>query len=251
MLGDVADTPRHLLDPTLARDPAGPLFTFYDDASGERVELSAQTADNWVAKTANLLRDDLAVEDGSRVGLLLPLHWQTAVLALACWSLGAIVTDVVDGADVVAAEESRLPEAATAPDVLGLSLRPLNAPLATRPPGVSDYAADVLGHGDRFTAYTPVDPDAPALHVDGLVATGRELVAAAREYAVEPGDRVLTTLPLLSRDGLFAGLLAPLAAGASVVLCRHADPAGLGRRARDERVTVTAGVAIGDLRRLD
>jgi acyl-CoA synthetase (AMP-forming)/AMP-acid ligase II len=43
--------------------------TFYDDRTDERVELSAWTFDNWVAKTANLLRDDLAVEPGSTLSL--------------------------------------------------------------------------------------------------------------------------------------------------------------------------------------
>ncbi|PBC79521.1 uncharacterized protein (TIGR03089 family) [Streptomyces sp. TLI_235] len=40
-------------------DPSRPLITFYDDSTGERVELSAKTFDNWVAKTANLLQDEL------------------------------------------------------------------------------------------------------------------------------------------------------------------------------------------------
>ena len=32
-----------------------PLVTFYDDATGERTELSGITVGNWVAKTGNLL----------------------------------------------------------------------------------------------------------------------------------------------------------------------------------------------------
>ena len=36
---------------------ARPLITFYDDATGERVELSAATTANWAAKAANLLRE--------------------------------------------------------------------------------------------------------------------------------------------------------------------------------------------------
>lgn len=47
-------------------DPAAPLVTFYDDATGERVELSARTFDNWVAKTANLLQDELNAGPGDR-----------------------------------------------------------------------------------------------------------------------------------------------------------------------------------------
>ena len=48
-----------LLDPLLARDPMGPRITYYDDATGERIELSAVTLANWAAKTANLLREEL------------------------------------------------------------------------------------------------------------------------------------------------------------------------------------------------
>ena len=47
--------PPQLLDEALRRDPARPLLTFYDDATGERTELSVATFANWVAKTANLL----------------------------------------------------------------------------------------------------------------------------------------------------------------------------------------------------
>lgn len=243
-------TPAELLPALLARDPARPLITFYDDATGERGELSVATVDNWVAKTANLLHDDLDVQPGSRVALLLPLHWQAAVLALAAWALGAVVTDTLDGTDVAVADEARLADALAAPEVLGLSLRPMNAPLTSTPTGVVDYGAEVLAHGDRFAAGTPADPDAPALDLAGRAATGRELVTAATAYAVGRGERVLTTLPLLGWDGLLAGLLAPLAAGAGVVMCRHPDVGRLGRRAADERVTATAGVDLDGLPRL-
>lgn len=67
-----------LLDPLLRADPAGPRITYYDDATGERIEVSAVTLGNWAAKTANLLRDELGAGPGSRVAVLLPAHWQTA-----------------------------------------------------------------------------------------------------------------------------------------------------------------------------
>src|SRR5262249_8331331 len=56
-----------LLAQALARDPGRPLLTYYDDATGERAELSATTLANWVAKTANLLQDELALSPGDRV----------------------------------------------------------------------------------------------------------------------------------------------------------------------------------------
>src|ERR671931_2549199 len=71
--------PPALLDAALRRDPARPLLTFYDDATGERAELSVTTFATWVAKTANLLRDDLGAGPGDTVSVDLPLHWQDAV----------------------------------------------------------------------------------------------------------------------------------------------------------------------------
>ncbi len=56
----------------MAADPVGPRITYYDDATGERIELSTVTLANWAAKTGNLLRDELGAGPGSRVAVLLP-----------------------------------------------------------------------------------------------------------------------------------------------------------------------------------
>ena len=53
-----------ILDPMLRADPVGPRITYYDDATGERIELSAVTLANWAAKTGNLLRDELGAGPG-------------------------------------------------------------------------------------------------------------------------------------------------------------------------------------------
>src|SRR5206468_12370426 len=84
-------TPAGLLAAARQADPASPFLTFYDDGTGERVELSLTTFDNWVAKTANLLQDGLGTEAGERVALLLPPHWLGAVWMLAAWSAGLVV----------------------------------------------------------------------------------------------------------------------------------------------------------------
>ena len=52
-------SPPLLAEPCCAPTPARPLVTFYDDATGERVELSVATYANWVAKTAGLAQDEL------------------------------------------------------------------------------------------------------------------------------------------------------------------------------------------------
>ncbi|URM96107.1 TIGR03089 family protein [Actinomadura madurae] len=271
-----AATPAELLRRRVGDDPSRPLVTFYDDARGERVELSARTFDNWVAKTANFLVDGLAAEPGTRVVLVLPPHWQTAVWLMACWSAG-LVAEPLDpeavrrgGAGQSRAERSRAePLAGSAPyivaaaqevldevtaddvlaggaeEIVGLSLHALGGPLAACPPGVTDYAAEVRAYGDRFTPGPEVTPETPAMSVTKATFTAGELVTAAREAAakweLDARDRLLVDMSFATLDGVLTGLLAPLASGASVIIQRNFDKATLDRRLTVEHVTVVAG----------
>ncbi|MGH3310778.1 MAG: TIGR03089 family protein [Streptomyces sp.] len=245
-------TPADLLRSALARDPGRPLVTYYDDATGERVELSVATFANWVAKTANLLQDDLSAEPGDRLALLLPAHWQTAVWLLACSSTGVVVDvqgDPAAASVVVSGPESLAAASACRGERVALSLRPLGARFPQPPEGFLDYAAEVPGQGDQFTPYVPADPGAPFLRLSGTEElTGEQAAERARADAealgLTTGSRLLSAAPYDSWAGLSDGLLAPLAADASVVLCRNTDrldAAALGKRAEDERVTHTAG----------
>lgn len=239
-----------LLSSALAEDPGRPLVTYYDDATGERVELSVATFANWVAKTANLIQDDLAAEPGDRLALLLPAHWQTAVWLLACSSTGVVVDVQGDPAvaDTVVSGPDTLEAARTCRgERVALSLRPLGAPFPQLPEGFVDYAAEVPGQGDQFAPYEPVGPGAPFLLLQGQEElTGAQTVERALEdagtFGLTPGSRLLSLRPYDSWAGLSAGLLAPLAARGSVVLCRNSDrldPGALGKRAEEERVTHT------------
>ncbi|NKI45344.1 TIGR03089 family protein [Streptomyces physcomitrii] len=244
-------TPADLLRSALAADPARPLVTFYDDATGERVELSVATFANWVAKTANLLQGDLGAEPGDRLALLLPAHWQSAVWLLAASSVG-VLADV--GGDPAQADL-----VVSGPDTLGaaracrgervaLALRPLGGRFPEPPEGFADYALEVPGQGDRFAPFAPVDPEEPALIVAGAQLAASEVVDRARADALGlgltgPGARLLSTRGYDTWEGLSAGLYAPLASGASVVLCRHAEQAAedvLRERIDTERVSATA-----------
>ncbi|MGW4819204.1 TIGR03089 family protein [Streptomyces sp. NPDC004227] len=240
-----------LLRSALAADPGRPLVTFYDDATGERVELSVATFSNWVAKTANLLQGDLGAGPGDRVALMLPAHWQTAVWLLACASVG-VVADV-DGnagvADVAVSGPDTLDAArACSGERVALALRPLGGRFPQPPEGFLDYAVEVPGQGDVFAPFTPVDPEDPALIVAGAEYTAAEVVERARGDAPElnltgPASRLLSALPYDTWEGLSAGLYAPLTAGASVVLCRNLDRLpedALAKRIESERVTATA-----------
>jgi uncharacterized protein (TIGR03089 family) len=238
-------TPADLLDSVLEADPARPLLTYYDDATGERVELSATTFANWVAKTANLLQGDLAAEPGDRLALLLPAHWQTAVWLIACSALGGDA----DGADLAVAGPETLEAArACSGERVALSLRPMGGRFPEPPEGFLDYAVEVPGQGDRFAPFAPVTGEAPAFVLpDGSTLTGAQSVERARADADERGlatdSRLLSALPYDGWDGLSAGLLAPLAAGASVVLCPsldRLDAPSLAQREASERITHSA-----------
>lgn len=243
-------TPADLLRSALAADPTRPLVTFYDDATGERVELSVATFANWVAKTANLLQGDLSAEPGDRLALLLPAHWQSAVWLLAASSVGVLVDVGGDPAkaDLVVSGPDTLEEARSCSgERVALALRPMGGRFPQTPVGFSDYAVEVPSQGDRFAPYAPVDPDEPALSVEGLDLSGAELVersrADAESLGLKGGSRLLSGLEYGSWAGLSAGLFAPLAVGGSVVLCRHLDqlpPDGLTQRIESERITNTA-----------
>jgi uncharacterized protein (TIGR03089 family) len=223
---------------------ASPLITFYDDATGERVELSGTTTANWAAKAANLLRDECEVEPGTPVAMLLPAHWQTAAVLLAVWWCGAVVVTEPGDAEWVLCDADRVDIALAAEPaggVVALSLDAFGKGVPGLPAGVVDFATDVRLQGDEFTPWAPVPDEAPALDR----ATVSEVLAAARARAGELGlsrsDRVLSTLEWNTAAGLRDGLLAVLAAEASLVQVRNADEAALGHRAATERTTVRLG----------
>jgi len=239
-------TPHDLLLVELRRDGARPLLTYYDDETGERIELSVTTFDNWVAKTTGLLRDGLGADMGDRVQLMLPPHWQSLVWAMACWAVGACAaTGRAAGAAVAVTGPDTLAAAAgVAPHVVALSLRPLGARFADPlPPGVLDYALEVPAYPDR-TAYQPPDPAEPGLDDGGTVLTLGGLVAHASDRAAQlrPGHGSRLLVPATDlRTALVDALLVPLLVGGSSVLVRHEDAAGREARVASERVTGIVG----------
>ena len=223
---------------------ARPLITFYDDATGERVELSGTTAANWAAKAANLLREECDVEPGTPVAMLLPAHWQTAAVLLAAWWCGAEVITEPGDAEWVLCDADRVDialAARPAGGVVALSLDAFGKGVPGLPAGVVDFATEVRLQGDEFAPWAPVPDTTPAL--DG--ATISEVLADARARAGALGlsrsDRVLSTLEWNTDTGLRDGLLAVLAAEASLVQVRNPDEAALERRAATERTTVRLG----------
>lgn len=225
-----------VLDPLLAADPAGPRITYYDDATGERIELSTLTMANWAAKTANLLRDEMGAGPGTRVAVLLPAHWQTAAVLFGIWWIGAEV--VLDGdADMALCTRERLDEADDAVsggEVAVLSLDPFGRPAEDLPIGVTDYATAVRVHGDQIV---PERVPGPALAGESVA----EVLESARNAAATQGftgsDRVLSTASWNTPDELVENLLAVFAVGASLVQVANPDAGAQDRRRTTEKVT--------------
>ncbi len=242
-LAAVADVPA-LVRALATADPTRPRLTWYGP-QGERVELSGKVLDNWVAKTANLLVEELDAGPGSRVVLDLPVHWRTAVWLLACWSAGctAVVvpadgaggTDGADGgryADVWVTDRPGSAAAAAAADsgaeLVAVALPGLAMAFGPDlPPGVLDAAVEVRSQGDVFLPPVRPAPGDVALELPDGTAVGYPalLPDAARAGAaagLADGVRLLTAA---GPDRCLAGLLAPLLLDGSVLL--HHDLPGL------------------------
>ena len=209
----------------LAADGGRPRLTWYGD-DGERVELSGAVLANWASKTVNLLVEEFDAAPGTTVVVDLPVHWRTAVWALAAWRTGATVA---------------LPDAAVAqPDVVvtdspdrwtagGADLVVVSLPALARrydgelPAGAIDAASAVMTYGDAIGWVPEVDPDQDAL----VTASG-----AVRHKGLVPepgtGARVLVDGRGTVADVLGA-LLGIWAGGGSVVLTSPATATELER----------------------
>ena len=230
-----------ILDPMLRADPVGPRITYYDDATGERIELSAVTLANWAAKTANLLRDELGAGPASRVAILLPAHWQTAAVLFGVWWIGAEAVLGAGPADLALCTAERLDEAdsllsmtALGGEVAVLSLDPFGRPVPDLPIGVTDYATAVRVHGDQIVPEASPGPALAGQSVDEILADC-ESSSAARELAST--DRVLSSASWTEPRELVDGLLSILAVGASLVQVANPDPSVRQRRIETEKVT--------------
>jgi uncharacterized protein (TIGR03089 family) len=222
-----------LLAGLLRSDPGRPLVTFYDDATGERVELSVATYANWVAKTASLLVDELDLARGDQILVDLPTHWLGPVFLGAAWTAGLTLVDespdaVVCGPDGL---DRWAPEAASLP-VVACSLLPLGVRFADGvPAGVHDFGVEVWSQPDSFVPWDPPGPDDEAVR-----GTTQGALFSGRGTAV----RLLTTANPVSPAGI-ATFVDPLLGGGSTVWVRHADAATWQRRYDEERATAQDG----------
>ena len=250
------------------RDGDRPFVTCYDDDRGERVELSHRTFENWTAKTANLLAEELGVEPGGRVASALGGHWQALVVAFACWRLGACLVPVpsaVPPARRRALLAAVAPAAVLAREALLGDARAAapQAALVAVPPEALGGAARDVGAAANFAGLVPTMPDhfdppagaagdalatdAPATGANFADAPAADNLPAGQEPAGAPGglrlglgdrDRLALLEPLETPAGLVDGALAAWCAGAGVLLAQLARPSGRWRLLAQERATV-------------
>lgn len=260
-----------LVDEQVRARGHAPFLTFYGDSSGERTELSYATFGNWVAKTANLLVEELELQRGDRVATLLGNHWTTAVVTFACWKAGCCVVPVDADDPAMQArgllEASRAETAFVREDLLSeldtlrhaTSLRQVVAVgtgMAARLATDATIPDDVLSYGEEVLAFAD-DYDDPDVDLDddallilpprggeapaGVRLTQSNVLAAAEalcDWGLGPDDRLLCAQPVQLVDGLALAHAGPFAAGASVVLTDGADAGTLWRKASDEKATL-------------
>ncbi len=231
-----------------------PLLTYCDDATGERTELTAAELGGWTARTAGLLRQGCGLDAGDHAAVLLPPHWQTAAVLLGAWSIGVTVSfrgwataglapagkGVDEPLDAVFVTRERIRSWL---DVVPEGRHRFFLDLATRgsrpdeaPDGYRDYLHEVGRYSDSLPAYGSIrhtdaaSPDGTTYRQWGSIAH-----AIAERLDLRAGDRLL--VDAAKHEEPFIWLLAPLAAGASIVLCANLDPGAVDARIAAEGIT--------------
>jgi uncharacterized protein (TIGR03089 family) len=252
-----------LIERQAARYGDKPFLTHYDDDRGERVELSYRTFENWTAKIANLLVEELDAA-GGRTAVLVGNHWRAVAISFACWRAGGCLVPLDPGtpaeraaatlreagcaAAFVAEERLAGLAAALEPGPARPALVAVGAGLLGRTAAEEatalDFATVVPSMGDLFEAagglasealLTGGGPEGRALRQGELLAAAGK---AAAEHGLGDADRVLTGLPAYLPGGVAGGLVAPFAAGAGVVVGSGFDAGAFWKRLADEKVAV-------------
>ena len=234
-------TPRtfpSLLAQRLGADPGQPLITAYDDATGERTELSVTTYVNWVSKTANLFVEELDLDAGDTVLIDLPPHWLVPVFLGAAWSAGlAVTTTPQEPHDLVVCGADTLAQHVDDAQVLACSLLPFAVRFADPlPAGVLDYGLLWPGQSDVFFGHGPPSPDTLAWLSEDRPQTQSDLLEAAASTEHGPGVRLLTDVNPAEGHGVPV-FLGPLLHGGSLVLLSKASEETWAARRADERAT--------------
>lgn len=213
------NTPTQLLHALRTNNPTSPRLTWYGPDS-ERVEFSGRVLENWVAKTANYLVDELDAEPGTVIALDLPLHWRSLAWLLATWAVGAtaatssntqtgtaagaagpgaLVTgaQLISGTDIVATASpvqihSLLTGAKGDPLVVAVALPALQMRwMGELPSRTLDYSGEVRSHADVFFADAEPEPSDIAWQHTALnngAAAGTDVAGTALSADIDKTD---------------------------------------------------------------
>ena len=226
-----------VLSGLLAHDPGRPLVTFYDDATGERTELSVTTYANWVAKVASLLVDELEVEQRQSGTGRPPRPLARPGGAGRC--LGRRPRGGLGGRAGRGRDRTRRPRPVgrrgdtdpggrqrPAPARRSVPRSPAGRRPRSRRRGVvaARRVRRMAGAGGRRPRRSPASPSAELWR------------AAAVGIQITDGGRLLSETSPASPSGL-ASFTEPLARSGSMVLVTHTSEERRERIAADERVT--------------
>jgi uncharacterized protein (TIGR03089 family) len=233
-------TPERCFADLLAAAPAAPFVTYYDEATGERSELSARSLANWVAKTHFLLTDELGLGVGDAALAALPAHWISVPAILGCLTAGLELVADPGRAQAAFVTPDTAARAEGIPDVFAVA--PASAAVGFRgeaPGGVTDYVLAVRPQPDKWpTVHLAAGAEDPCLGGWSRAETVARAFARAAELGIGRGARVLTVRDWTGPDDLIDALLAPLVVGGSLVIVRNMAGDVLARRVEQERVTV-------------
>lgn len=235
------------LQERVSRSGSGPLITYYDERTGERIELSGTSFANWVHKTANLLIDEVLIEPGDPVALKLarnaPAHWTTLVWVAAIWRVGCPVSIGPDSGarlEVVGPDAAFDADRDSPAERVACALHPLglgfDVPL---PADVLDFGTEVHSQPDTFAGPLPRF-DAMAWSEQDQCLTQSDVTQG---FDNRPGRRTM-----LCREPTSAGnaqiwpvvrhaLVEPVTTGGSVVIMVGGDPARRQSIADSEQVS--------------
>ena len=210
-----------LLAKILASDPTTPRLTIYDENTGARLDFSGITLDNWAAKVANMLIEELDLTEDSLISIDLPPGWQAVAIALGALAAGipvtffdAAISDVVFVAENAHKDATENESDAAGPseysgDVVIVTNDPFGRGVeetgGTLLPGAIDFGPTVRFYGDQFAQ--------PTRSLANIVAD--TLPQSLHRFS--PTSRVLVQGWADWLD-FVAKVLAPLAAGGSVVV---------------------------------
>jgi len=251
-------------------------FLIHIDGNGEREELSYAEFNARSHQTANLLHDDLGVQRGDRVALLMHTHSETAIMIMACWIIGAAVLPLNPTEDVETLSQTlkqskpvillaHTDYLSTAETITkGVSnlrgIMTVSGQMTDKYPHFNDWVKNLsntyLGDGGAVKSdddtLKAVNETMAALDDDALLQTTtdvgvmaltqRNLLRAAwgisQQQTVTGGQCVFSTIPLVNVQSVVFGLVLPLLVSASTVISRDVDISMFWRRLVTERVSI-------------